>query len=500
MKPDSLPGIVRLLRSDLRNRPDAAAAGTPLPSLPPLDWLRLDAALRRWDEELPLQPRGMAEAASCVAGLREHPAEWALPCIASMQPSGWLREAALARMRELRDPRCLPAVVLRLSDWVPRVQHLACDVFAAHAGPGSGGALARAWPILCALGSGERRPCPQDVLESARRLLLSEPSDLIDAAVNGTGEVRRRALELVATLRGADAVQALRLGLASADLPCRRAIAGQLDAIRDEDARFDIASLAARDADPRVRSRAWTALERIGRPVEAGTLLRGIFDSVTITRWIAQDMARRAGIDPATECLRELRARPPARGLGGVIKSAGDLKLPAAIPCLVRLAREGRASHRALALRVLADLDPEQAAPVALEMLRDSSSVAVRAAVIVAARHGIELPREILLGIVARDDGRERVKRAILAQAATLPKWDGLELLLAGLASPASAAAADALPAWLARVNRSSVLPDASQLARLELALGRAARAGVSWPRADIESLVAVARERASGR
>lgn len=250
-------------------------------------WRNLDLAARRMWWDIPDWARTARERISLG-----DPSVLAL-VVASFHPTGYVREAAVARLGEVDDPAAIQALALRAADWVPQVRERAR---AALVQPVSSSveSLISIGPLAVLFADREQGAWLFAHLEeSAARLDDSGLRHLLTAR---DWRLRRVAYLIALRDRRLGRVELMDAAAHDGDLVIRVQCADQ--AIRDAvatDQVTEVRSLAD-SGTAAVRAAAVSALARAGRVDVAQTALE---DRNPMVREIAQAAVRRAGADPA---------------------------------------------------------------------------------------------------------------------------------------------------------------------------------------------------------
>lgn len=250
-------------------------------------WRNLDLAARRMWWDIPDWARTARERISLG-----DPSVLAL-VVASFHPTGYVREAAVARLGEVDDPAAIQALALRAADWVPQVRERARAALVQRVSS-SVESLMSIGPLAVLFADREQGAWLFAHLEeSAARLDDSGLRHLLTAR---DWRLRRVAYLIALRDRRLGRVELMDAAAHDGDLVIRVQCADQ--AIRDAvatDQVTEVRSLAD-SATAAVRAAAVSALARAGRVDVAQTALE---DRNPMVREIAQAAVRRAGADPA---------------------------------------------------------------------------------------------------------------------------------------------------------------------------------------------------------
>jgi hypothetical protein len=313
-------------------------------------WLALDVAVRRRRQAPPEARLGQPLAL----------------VLASLHPSGYVREAAVAALADLESPLVPPVLALRSVDWVPQVRDRArasCERLLA--GPAIVALAPLAFELrrkasgawLAARVEQGLRDCAPDVLAAA---LAAEDRRTRRAAY--TVALAEERLELDQVLRAASRDADPLIRIRCAETAIRRARAA---------GRLDVAQVLVSSRVAAVRAEALHALGAAGvvEPAE-----RALVDRSALVRAVAQGVVRRGGGDPAVHYRALVRGGSSAPvELAGLGETGGREDADLLRPWLA----DPRPRVRVEAVRALRGLGVVDTA-VLQRMLTDSSPAVVR--------------------------------------------------------------------------------------------------------------------------
>ena len=138
---------------------------------------------------------------------------------ASRDYSGYIRQAAIARVLELGHPEFLPAIAARLNDWVPQVRDAARLALLTLLPAMPQDAVLAILPAIAGLRDAGRHDHAQ-WLETFERVLLQhfEPQFFADGALGGKTKVARACFDLIVRRSIIDPASAIQIGLTSNDI------------------------------------------------------------------------------------------------------------------------------------------------------------------------------------------------------------------------------------------------------------------------------------------
>ena len=476
MSPDALEDILPLLLSPLvGGGPVGAAAASTLEEAlrhaPASQFPALEDAARRgrpwyalgtdaWGALTPEALLARAPTASRTAYFG----------IASFHPSGYVREAAVRSLAKSRDVETLPFLLLRLNDWVSpvRVEAEGAVRDLEDAAPHS--AWARALPLLVGMRAQGRHRMPRLTERVARRLASrpggfwsSFPRRLDDRALE------RAAHRLALEVGGEAAREGIERAVASGDVLVRLRAArvlrsGALEAPEAE---------AALLTDPSVGVRREVLLGRVERDDDPEPALRAaLLDPSAGVRSDARFfLSKRRGdvFDAAAVYRRALGDALEVGTARGALGGLAETGLEADAALTLGWLEDDRPTVRAAALRAVAALDSERAAPLVRDGLEaEAPAVAKEAVRLVSTGAVAGFDPEAVLSRAYLDGGpaRSQAFRGVL----DLPLWTRLPVLVRALRSD-PVRSRSALEAALRRVPSVFTQPTPADLAALRSAL-----------------------------
>lgn len=355
----------------------ATVAETLLGDAGPTLWRNLDVAARRSWWHAPAWAESARErVASGEAGILG-------VVVASFHPSGFVREAAAARLGELDNSVAVRALALRASDWVPQVRARARAALGHRLSSVPG--LLAVGPLAVALAGRVQGRWLADRVEASMATLSD--ADLARLYASTDWRVRRAAYTIALAGHRLDVRQLLRAVRLDGDLVVRTRCSDA--AIRAAAAAGDLAQVRPliKSGTAAVRAAAVSALARAG---DAATAIAALPDRNPVVREVAQAAVRRSGLDPAERYRELVMAGGPVdagalAGLGETGTSADvDLIGPALMHPQPRARVEAvRALRRLAAIDVatlvatLQDPSPAVTRQAALSLRQAAAGVAV---------------------------------------------------------------------------------------------------------------------------
>ena len=138
---------------------------------------------------------------------------------ASRDYSGYIRQAAIARVLELGHPEFLPAIAARLNDWVPQVRDAARSALLTLLPAMPQDAVLSILPVIAGLRNAGRHD-HAEWLEKFERVLLQhfEAQVFADGALSGKTKVARACFDLMVRRSIFDPACVIQIGLTSNDI------------------------------------------------------------------------------------------------------------------------------------------------------------------------------------------------------------------------------------------------------------------------------------------
>jgi hypothetical protein len=342
----------------------AAAAEALLADAEPQLWRNLDRAARRSWWHAP----SWAEAARTrMAGGEVGPLG---VVVASFHPSGFVREAAVARLGELDSVLVPPVLALRTGDWVPQVRDRARAAIEQHLASVDG--LLAMGPVAVTLADRVHGRWLAERIEAS--MAAAPDADLARLRSAADWRVRRAAYSVALGGHRLGVDELLRAAKRDSDLVVRTrcalaaiaavAATGDLDQVRP--------LMTSRTAA--VRAEAVIALSRAG---DTDTAVAALPDRNPLVREVAQAAVRRVGADPA-HLYRDLVCvqSPPDPG---AVAGLGETGAPADAELIRGALSHPRPRGRVEAVRALRRLAAADSDTM-LAMLQDQAPAVARQA------------------------------------------------------------------------------------------------------------------------
>ena len=334
----------------------------------------------------------------------------ALLRLASMHPSGYVREAAIIAMNEHPAADDLPFLAVRASDWVEPVRRLAYDSIRRRLVPEFLPVLVQSLPLLQGLQVRKRFDAAELMPDVEQSLDCEAGHRLLRSALNSEElGIRRCAFELGARLCLDEGF--LRSALDSSDQmvrlrAARRVLSGDWEALASK-----LLDSLASDAYPAIRR---LALESCGRFDSDGGLCRfeaGALDTSRSIRELCQQALMfefdRDVVEIYSEILRRKQAEegePPTQRLVASLDGLREMG-GAEDALLAETYLEHRSpSVRAAALRLLTRFDAASHTSIAFKALRDPSPSVCRAAIQIVEKNRLPLHIDSLRNLFWQSD------------------------------------------------------------------------------------------------
>lgn len=400
---------------------------------------------------------------------------------ASFHPSGYIRQAAVARLDtwtvDVARGREIGPLLIRANDWVPPVATTATHALRRRTSPVFAAEWVRVLPLLRRLGGGTRRSGSDLQSEVSEMLRAPEQRHVLFGALTTLALIHRR--EVLQLIRESewverDAGQVANIVLGDRD-PIIRCWGIEVASAHLAGSELDaVLSRALADSQSAVRQRALDTV--IQRDVDAGPLLeRALLDPAASNRELARFTLRKVGrLSSFTAFYRRaITSSPRARELATAVRGLGETGDASDVDSVIPLLHHARPSVRVAAVVALRALDAARTVPIRFDQLADSSPRVARAAYDSLRSDAIVIG-SVALKTAIRDLPFSHGRIRALAIAAGLPKWDSIPLLIDAIGSSDAAvasAAKEQVARWLERENRGFAPPRAHQIEALRSAV-----------------------------
>lgn len=275
-----------------------------LPGAEPARWVDLDFAVRRhwWTTPLPMSIVD-------VSATRD-PAELV---VAACHNNGYVRAAAVDRIRYEPLDMYAPVLALRVSDWVPEIRERAQFICRSWLTSMPVQALLALAPMAFAL---ERRQYGGWLADLLRTAMRSGGPELLAAALSAPDwRIRRVAYVMALAANRLDLDQVVHGALKDGDLPIRLACAEAAFQHVRANGDHDILRRLAASRTAGIRA---DAIHRLAESGDLEPALAGLLDRSTVVRTLSQVVARRAGADPVQLYRDRLAESPTPLAIAGL--------------------------------------------------------------------------------------------------------------------------------------------------------------------------------------
>lgn len=442
---------------------------TILSGLSPVQLARLDEVIRaRW----PWWPDGSQGWYKLSAGgwIRElekgkFPREFL--GLASMQVSGYVREAAVTRLAECQDGFEVPYLLIRLNDWVVPVREAARAAVERRLHPGYARHFIRNLALLLRLkdcGRADHGPLVASV-EQLVRTADCRP-DLLAGLASADRTVRRACFELASEATDHPLPELLERAL-NADDPMVRLWGARTARSRLDSIGFvHLMPLMNHDRFMPVRREALYGVVENSSELPRAALHAALLDSHASIREIARYyLSKLEGFDPREFYIEALRSGN-AKTLGSVIAGLGETGRREDAALIQPWFTDSSTKVRRAAVRALGWLDADHYLGELLRALEDD-----RASVSRAARDALQtrlshLDPQVLWRLFIQNH-HPHVRRAVFKLIAGMGKWASLPYLIQACSDPdplVTEQARTQLQRWLGKFNRTFVRPSSKEL------------------------------------
>lgn len=451
-----------------------------LMQLKPADFVRFDEYIRQgyyaWSAGVDFQPwRSLRPTdVAYLAGMGD--VSVSLLGIASFHTNGYVRAVAIRELGRIETGAELPFLLLRANDWVSVIRVSARNLLTTRVRPDYARHFLDWLPLVIRL-SQTSRDDQSWILDSVQRLLQSSKvrETLFEGFVSRDCRARRFCFEVALKLRGPELVTVMHHGFDSEDPQVRKNAAQQLG--------ISLPSAILKEFLVRARNDPWMPVRRKALhlyaekyPSEAeGEFHAALLDPSVAIREEAQYFFRQKG--PL-----ELRSYYSAK-----LQSAVGVQFAASISGLGEVGElndsmliEGFTSNpsarvRVAAVRALSRLNPNSYLRQFLRALDDPSTKVAREALLALSKRANSIGGQRLWKVYS-NCRHLHGKRSALYLLARVSKWDSITFLIQSLAIDDNSLVElgrNYITRWLARYNRSFVVPTADQLATLKGVLSR---------------------------
>lgn len=399
-----------------------------------------------------------------------------------MHRNGFVREAALRRAQKLLMAKTLPAVIIRLNDWVPQVRVAAKITFQAFFDADRFDDVMQALPEIYALRQRGRDDHTATV-EMVEHWVAShaQKEKLVPAIAKAPPPLARCCFDIAWKYKLQDNVSLLHLGLKSRDIVTTKQACGLITALPEQQQK-EFIDILLQSNNGWFRFAALQMLDETEAPKYVRNYLLDNYSR--LREWCEKRLAlpddelwrlRRAALTPDSPAVQALVA----------IRLCGSAKDAASKPLIIPFLQHAKADLRGAALLALSRISPDEYETDVKAALTDPAAAIGRAAVQAArdAHYAVSPAEwEDMLGRATTT----QTFRRLLSLARSRSKWEHLGFALALTRHEKfSAMAAPELAAWRNMFNRSSIAVKPEQ--REWIAKNLAAYSGRSPSKTEIE-------------
>lgn len=402
-----------------------------LANAPSLVLLRLEQEMRAAGEAP--EWRDSQKYLKALAKFATSPSHWAVQALATLDRSGYVREAAvriLARIAEGGQEN--PYLLLRTQDWVSEVKTAAVAAVSARLLPNCAGAWVNALPLVMHLARLRSRAEPSVVDWVLKLLGSNDARPALLAGITSRDVYVRRECFSFAVSVGHPVLQLVSAALRDSDSLIRLWGAQQLKRSEGLPEAAALARSTVHDSFAPVRRVLLELLAHVDGQRAGPEFSAALLDGTASIRAQARQWLTRWGFCDFAEVYRGALAKPRRQvaailGLGevGASEDAADL-----LPFL----EDRRPRVREAAARSIARLLDTEAIPALLDLLTDASRRVSRAAYRLLTRHlNGEIGARAWQLAGSAPPGHRLSTVNLLSE---LPKWEALEYLLRASAMP----------------------------------------------------------------
>lgn len=388
--------------------------------------------------------------------------------------NGYKRENAVRRLGMLGNPLAIPALLVRVNDWVPQVRAAAAEALNKLMLPANARAYVSALPYVYRLDMCSRADHSALINQIERFLLQQENVHaVLDGLADDSGKVRRRCFRLAIEHRLLDPATLVFKGLSTNDVLVRYHVSSLFRVLTGHQLRQAL-EIGLHDPLMPVRREAFQVFLR-SFPSGAESLARAsLFDRHHSIREIAIRYLVKNGFDVSVIYSMELqRIQTSVHLTRCAVLGLAELDDKTQIDRIIQFRRSPFPGVRRACLAALVKLDLDGSRPWLIEGLLDESPGVIKASGYLLHRHRITVGMERLISIACAARHEQSI-RACLAVAERGNKWEWLIFILSlfsdmgRLVLKDSQLLIDKLRDWDRSFNRSSTQPSADQLQRLE--------------------------------
>lgn len=353
--------------------------------------------------------------------------------LSSFHRNGYVREAAVRHLSNMRDGDELPFLLIRLSDWVPQVRSVAEQAVEQRCNPAYLQHFVDNIALLERQKQRQRGGSRRFELLGRITSMLAQSQNrkvLFDGLQHQDYEVRRTCLKLLIETRGSDSVEIIRRIMRDNDVTNRRAAVELTNDLSLHEKLSVLPQLLA-DKAPSVRRLALNALCET-RGAESRPLLEAaLLDKSNVVREYARWKLTKleAPIDFRQFYLDGLRRSRSDQVIAAATAGLGETGRPEDAPVILPLVDHQQVRIRKAAIRALARLDASNYAEVFLRLLANDSPGVSSAAEAALEDTIYELGGDVLWDCLTATSSWH-VKRNVVRLLNRISKWDRISYLL----------------------------------------------------------------------
>jgi len=391
---------------------------------------------------------------------------------ATLHGNGWVREAAVTRIDELRSSRAIPFLLLRVGDWVASIAERARTAFERHIVVDESDELLAHIPLLLRV-TARRRRDTSELREQVFTVLREHSAleELAKARQSHDPMLRRVAFRLSVEGTRVDRLALLTEAVYNPDTAIRLEAIVQARSL-DRDGLLGIVAAFLADPFPKVRHHALVlAIECLGQDAHP-FILSALVDENRILRATARHAAReRALVSDFVTYYRERATVPDSpRRVAAAVRGLAEVGTTDDVLIVVQYLASDQQRVRAAAVYATAHLDESTALEQLPKMLGDPAAPVTRA-VRDSLRPLVERLGATKIALLLEDVVTKHGRRDAFHLAMSLGKWDALPLIIecaADTDEDIRTLALMALRRWLDEQNRTFVQPTRQQLQLIE--------------------------------
>jgi HEAT repeat protein len=396
--------------------------------------------------------------------------------IASCQPNGYVREAAIRKLGKTETGAELPFLLIRANDWVPEIRSTARNFLLNRIRADYIHRLTPWLPLALRL-TYAGRGSHSEILEGVRALYASPEAR--EALREGFGSpdqlVRRFCFHLALNSNEVDLLAILHLAFANRDPQVRKEAAHKLHAILPSAESKELLIQARNDGSMEVRREALRIFAEKYVDEAGQEFQSALLDTSIAVREEAQFYFRKKGTVDLRDYYSGQLEISNNRQLCAAIAGVGEIGLTNDSQLVERFLQHRSAKIRVAALHAIAKLNASAYLDEFALALGDESGKVAREAAVALSKKPNSVGGQRLWEIY--DSCRyPHGRRWALFLLARINKWDSINFLIQSLVDQTDSCvdlSQKYIARWFARYNRSFATPTAEQLSRLRNTLSK---------------------------